>query len=94
MVTMTGKLVLPVQKNGMTASIYPKIFVYDESLKITDVVLSAGVVSAQFKIGSTSYTQTSLKNVTLVQGAELTIDNIVIGSGYDYAGLVIIFNIL
>ena len=87
-----NSLVLPIQKNKTTEMIYPKVFVFNEKLTVADVVLSSGVSSAQFKIGSANYTQTSLKGVTLQVGAELSTQNIVISDGFENVGISIIFN--
>ena len=86
-----NKVVLPVQKNEASGVIYPKVFVYTEPLTVTDVILSTGADSAQFRIGSTAYTQSSLVNQTLPAGAELVTENIAVGGGHENAGVVIIF---
>ena len=88
------RLILSVQKTGTNGRIFPTPFAWEKSLKVENVVTSKNVLSADFTIAGVSYSQTTLKGVTLPYGEDLIINDIVIAAGYDVGSLTLIFEIL
>ena len=89
-----NNITLVIQKNGFNSVITPKKFTWNSNLKVNQVILAKGTLSANFTIGSNSYSHTTIKGITLPAGVDLEINDIEMAVGNDFGNGTLIFNIL